>query len=207
MIRSYAAGFIFTTSLPPTVLAGAYKAISILASDEGRVLRGRHQDNVKYLRGQLLKNGFPVRHTPSHIIPIKIGNPLQCGAVCDTLLKEKGHYIQAINYPTVAKGEELLRLAPTPHHTKLHMDTLVNDLKEVWQELNLPFTGLQCEKVTLKNLFVHYLILFIYLAFFQECKYCQKPILFDYLESRSHKDHYKELMCNIPNCPQLLAVA
>jgi 5-aminolevulinate synthase len=185
MIRSYAAGFIFTTSLPPTVLSGAYKAIQILSSDEGRDLRKRHQENVKYLRNKLLRNGFPVEHTPSHIIPIKIGNPVQCGAVCDTLLREKGHYIQAINYPTVARGQEKLRLAPTPHHTKELMDTLVNDLKEVWQNLNLPFTGLQCEK---------------------ECQYCQKPILFEYFESRTRQDCVKDISCNIPNCPQLVGV-
>ncbi|EFA03355.2 5-aminolevulinate synthase, erythroid-specific, mitochondrial isoform X2 [Tribolium castaneum] len=187
MIRSYAAGFIFTTSLPPTVLSGAYKAIQILASDEGRELRRRHQDNVKYLRGNLLNNGFPVEHTPSHIIPIKIGDPVQCGAVCDTLLKEKGHYIQAINYPTVARGQEKLRLAPTPHHTKEMMDTLVGDLKEVWQTLNLPFTGLQCGK---------------------NCPYCQKPLLFDYFESRSRLEQGcgKDLNCTIPNCPQLVGV-
>jgi 5-aminolevulinate synthase len=178
MIRSYAAGFIFTTSLPPTVLSGAYKAIQILSSDEGRDLRKRHQENVKYLRNKLLRNGFPVEHTPSHIIPIKIGNPVQCGAVCDTLLREKGHYIQAINYPTVARGQEKLRLAPTPHHTKELMDTLVNDLKEVWQNLNLPFTGLQCEK---------------------ECQYCQKPILFEYFESRTRQDCVKDISCNIPS--------
>lgn len=147
MIRSYAAGFIFTTSLPPTVLAGAYEAIKILSSDEGRLLRAKHQENVKYLRNNLLSNGFPVEHTPSHIIPIKIGDPQQCAAVCDTLLKERGHYIQAINYPTVRRGLEKLRLAPTPHHTKEMMDSLIADLKEVWQSLNLPFTGLQCEKV------------------------------------------------------------
>lgn len=72
MIRSYAAGFIFTTSLPPTVLAGALKAVQILASDEGRMLRDRHQHNVRYLRNNLLQNGFPVEHTPSHIIPVKV---------------------------------------------------------------------------------------------------------------------------------------
>ncbi|XP_044256444.1 5-aminolevulinate synthase, erythroid-specific, mitochondrial isoform X2 [Tribolium madens] len=188
MIRSYAAGFIFTTSLPPTVLSGAYKAIQILASDEGRELRRRHQENVKYLRSNLLNNGFPVEHTPSHIIPIKIGDPVQCGAVCDTLLKEKGHYIQAINYPTVARGQEKLRLAPTPHHTKELMDTLITDLKEVWQSLNLPFTGLQCGK---------------------NCPYCQKPLLFDYFESRSRPEQgcAQDLNCNIPNCPQLVGVA
>ena len=72
MIRSYAAGFIFTTSLPPTVLAGARKAVQILASDEGRQLRAQHQEIVRYLRSQLKANGLPVEHTPSHIIPIKV---------------------------------------------------------------------------------------------------------------------------------------
>lgn len=164
MIRSYAAGFIFTTSLPPTVLAGACKAVEILASDEGRKLRAKHQSNVKYLRDTLLRNGFPVEHTPSHIIPIKIGNPVQCGAVCDTLLKEKGHYIQAINYPTVARGEEKLRLAPTPHHTKELIDKLVQDLTDVWKELKLPFTGLQCGKV---NNFVTITFRFLSFLFFR----------------------------------------
>ncbi|CAH1153709.1 unnamed protein product [Phaedon cochleariae] len=189
MIRSYAAGFIFTTSLPPTVLAGAYKAIDVLGSEEGRQLREKHQMNVKYLRNSLLSNGFPVEHTPSHIIPIKIGSPVHCGAVCDTLLKEKGHYIQAINYPTVAKGQEKLRLAPTPHHTRELMDKLVNDLKEVWNELKLPFTGQQCG---------------------QECQFCQKPILFDYYESRENRAFAevfaKDIQCSIPNCPQLVAM-
>lgn len=72
VLRSYAAGFIFTTSLPPTVLAGALKAVQILRSDEGRALRRKHQENVKYLRQQLLDKGLPVEHTRSHIIPIKV---------------------------------------------------------------------------------------------------------------------------------------
>ncbi|CAG9764522.1 unnamed protein product [Ceutorhynchus assimilis] len=178
MIRSYGAGFIFTTSLPPTVLAGARKAIEILASDEGRMLREKHQDNVQYLRGKLLINGFPVEHTPSHIIPIKLGDPLKCSAVSDALIKHKGHYIQAINYPTVARGQEKLRLAPTPHHTKEMMDLLMTDLKDVWDEFELPFTGRQCSK---------------------KCQFCQKPILFDYYRSRDR--------CKIPNCPQMFAAA
>ncbi|XP_066152756.1 5-aminolevulinate synthase, erythroid-specific, mitochondrial isoform X1 [Euwallacea fornicatus] len=178
VIRSYGAGFIFTTSLPPTVLAGAKKAIEVLASDEGRMLREKHQWNVKYLREILLRTGFPVEHTPSHIIPIKIGDPVRCAAVSDALLSEKGHYIQAINYPTVARGQEKLRLAPTPHHTKEMMDLLVKDLKEVWERLELPFTGMQCEN---------------------ECQFCQKPILFDFYESRDR--------CKIPNCPRIVAAA
>ncbi|XP_030768011.1 5-aminolevulinate synthase, erythroid-specific, mitochondrial-like isoform X2 [Sitophilus oryzae] len=177
-VRSYGAGFIFTTSLPPTVLAGAKKAVEILASDEGRMLRKTHQENVKYLREKLLEYGFPIEHTPSHIIPIKIGDPKKCSAVSDTLLSEKGHYIQAINYPTVSRGQERLRFAPTPHHTKEMMDLLVSDLKVVWEKLELPFTGLQCRK---------------------ECQFCQKPILFDYYESREK--------CTIPNCPNIASAA
>lgn len=148
MIRSYAAGFIFTTSLPPTVLAGAKKAVEILASDEGRLLRSKHQANVKYLRNLLLKNGFPVEHTPSHIIPIKIGNPELCTKVCDALITEKGHYIQAINYPTVARGQEKMRLAPTPGHTREMMNKLVDDLRSIWNKLGMPLNGKQCGEVS-----------------------------------------------------------
>ncbi|XP_022915181.1 5-aminolevulinate synthase [Onthophagus taurus] len=184
MIRSYAAGFIFTTSLPPTVLAGAYKAIEVLASEEGVALRGAHQRNVKYLREQLIGNGFPIEHTPSHIIPVKVGDPLQCTTLSDKLLREKGHYVQAINYPTVARGQEKLRLAPTPHHTPQLMNLLVNDLKEIWNGLNMPLKGLQCNK---------------------ECEFCQKPILFDYFEARTRGNCRSEVQCDIPNCPQMVA--
>lgn len=142
------------------------------------MLRKTHQENVKYLREKLLEYGFPIEHTPSHIIPIKIGDPKKCSAVSDTLLSEKGHYIQAINYPTVSRGQERLRFAPTPHHTKEMMDLLVSDLKVVWEKLELPFTGLQCRK---------------------ECQFCQKPILFDYYESREK--------CTIPNCPNIASAA
>lgn len=182
MIRSYAAGFIFTTSLPPTVLAGALKAVQILASDEGRMLRERHQHNVRYLRNNLLQNGFPVEHTPSHIIPVKIGNPQQCTMISDMLLREKGHYVQAINYPTVRRGEEKLRFAPTPHHNEAMMNQLINDMKDVWKELNLSFKGLQCPK---------------------ECQFCQKPILFQHFESRT-RNCKTEVFCEEPNCPQMV---
>lgn len=131
MIRSYAAGFIFTTSLPPTVLAGARKSIQILKSTEGRLLRDRHQENVRYLRNKLLSAGLPIEHTPSHIIPVRIGNPEQCTMISDVLLRDYGHYVQAINYPTVPKGEEKLRLAPTPFHTSAMIDILVRDMVAV----------------------------------------------------------------------------
>ena len=147
MIRSYAAGFIFTTSLPPTVLCGARKAVEILASEEGRELRERHQSNVRYLRNKLKAEGFPVEHTPSHIIPVKIGNPQHCSAISDMLMQDYGHYIQAINYPTVARGDEKLRLAPTPYHVPEMADVLVADMKAVWKKLGLPLKGMQCPEV------------------------------------------------------------
>lgn len=133
--------------MPPTVLAGALKAVEILASDEGRNLRALHQDNVRYLRNLLKREGFPVEHTPSHIIPIKIGDPLKCGQVSDLMIQEHGHYVQAINYPTVPRGQEKLRMAPTPHHTRPMMDILVADMKKVWKKLDLPLNGLQCAEV------------------------------------------------------------
>jgi 5-aminolevulinate synthase len=148
IVRSYAAGFIFTTSLPPTVLNGAMKAVQVLASDEGRALRERHQYNVRYLRNKLKAEGFPVEHTPSHIIPVKLGNPQHCTQISDMLIQEFGHYVQAINYPTVARGEEKLRLAPTPYHTEEMVDQLVNDMKIVWNRLGLPLKGMQCPKVS-----------------------------------------------------------
>lgn len=138
MIRSYAAGFIFTTSLPPTVLYGAHSAIDILSSDEGRLLRKKHQDNVSYMKNKLTSVGLPLEQSPSHIIPIKIGDPQICSQIADTLLRERGHYVQAINYPTVAKGEEKLRLAPTPKHTHHMMDQFVQDTLEVFHHLNVP---------------------------------------------------------------------
>ncbi|XP_076177836.1 5-aminolevulinate synthase isoform X2 [Ptiloglossa arizonensis] len=140
IIRSYAAGFIFTTSLPPTVLYGALTAVEILASDEGRMLRASHQKNVAYMKSILIAAGLLVEPSPSHIIPIKIGDPLLCSQLADSLIQEKGHYVQAINYPTVPKGKERLRLAPTPKHTKSMMDQFVKDILDVLDHLNIPKT-------------------------------------------------------------------
>ncbi|XP_057323457.1 5-aminolevulinate synthase, non-specific, mitochondrial isoform X1 [Microplitis mediator] len=145
MIRSYAAGFIFTTSLPPTVLYGAMAAVDVLASEEGRALRGMHQQNCSYLKSMLTSAGLPLEPSPSHIIPVKVGDPLVCSQIADTLIKEKGHYIQAINYPTVAKGEEKLRIAPTPHHTAEMIDKFVQDLQDVFHQVNVPKVPLACE--------------------------------------------------------------
>ncbi|XP_054265249.1 5-aminolevulinate synthase, non-specific, mitochondrial-like [Macrosteles quadrilineatus] len=137
MVRSYAAGFIFTTSLPPTVVAGAMAAISVIRGPEGRSLRLRHQDNVAFMKTRLIECGFPIDHTSSHIIPIKVGDPARCTALSD-LLMQRGHYVQAINYPTVRLGEERLRLVPTPHHSQQMMESFVQDLVEIWNDLKLP---------------------------------------------------------------------
>ncbi|XP_064536254.1 5-aminolevulinate synthase, erythroid-specific, mitochondrial isoform X1 [Drosophila montana] len=175
MVRSYAAGFIFTTSLPPTVICGSLEAINILASEEGRQLRSLHQRNVSYLKNLLLREGFPVEDTPSHIIPIKIGDPLICTQISNMLMENFGHYIQSINYPTVARGQEKLRLAPTPFHTFEMMNALVTDLKKVWDKLklstNVPLTP-------------------------NGCMFCSS-------ESCWHQDNCPDLECGIPNCPRL----
>jgi len=176
MVRSYAAGFIFTTSLPPTVLAGARAAISILASEEGRMLREKHQSNVKYLKSKLKDNGFPVEATKSHIIPIRIGDPFICTLISDKLLKQKGHYIQAINYPTVPRGEEKLRIAPTPHHTPEMMDGFVKDLLDIWHELGLHHA--------------------------KPCEFCQKPLAADVTGTCREISNFA---CREPNCPQIAA--
>lgn len=146
MIRSYAAGFIFTTSLPPTVLYGALTSINILASDEGRSLRANHQKNVAYMKSILTAAGLPLEPSPSHIIPMKIGDPLLCSQIADHLLRDKGHYVQAINYPTVPKGKEKLRLAPTPKHTQAMMDKFVQDTLEVFHHLDIPKVEVKQEK-------------------------------------------------------------
>ena len=154
MIRSYAAGFIFTTSLPPTVLYGALTAVEILASDEGRSLRANHQKNVTYMKSILTAAGLPLEPSPSHIIPIKIGDPLLCSQLADCLIKEKGHYVQAINYPTVPKGEEKLRLAPTPRHTESMMDQFVKDTLDVFHRLNIPQADRKSREVP-REILVH----------------------------------------------------
>ncbi|KAK6176836.1 hypothetical protein SNE40_015062 [Patella caerulea] len=155
MIRSYGAGFIFTTSLPPTVLSGCLASIKVLASEEGRELRAKHQENVTYLRERLVACGIPAMHSPSHIIPIHVGDAELSTRLSNELIKEFGIYVQAINYPTVARGEERLRLAPTPHHSKEMMNYFVESIVKVWKtydmELFQPICPKKCENCR-KNL-------------------------------------------------------
>ncbi|KAM9752152.1 5-aminolevulinate synthase, erythroid-specific, mitochondrial-like isoform 1-T2 [Menidia menidia] len=140
-VRSYAAGFIFTTALPPFVLAGALESVRVLKSPEGQGLRRAHQRNVKLMRQLLMDKGLPVVNCPSHIIPIWVGKAELNTKVCDSLLERHNIYVQAINYPTVPRGEELLRLAPSPHHHPDMMEYFVEKLVEVWKEAGLPLNS------------------------------------------------------------------
>ncbi|UJR35850.1 hypothetical protein I4U23_028594 [Adineta vaga] len=141
-IRSYGSGFIFTTSMPPTVLASAIAAIEISISDEGRSLRRKQQENVRELRSKLIDAGLPVMMSPSHIIPIHVGNAALATLLCNHLLDRYSIYIQSINYPTVERGTERLRIAATPYHTSEMIDQLVEALKQVWKDVGLNLKSL-----------------------------------------------------------------
>lgn len=138
VVRSYASGFIFTTSLPPTVACGAIESVRILKGDEGRYLRKLQQGNVFHMKRALTAAGLPHYNSKSHIIPIPVGEAAKCTQVSADLL-EMGHYIQSINYPTVAKGTERLRVSVTPFHTEQMIDSLVENLVSVWNKNNLNF--------------------------------------------------------------------
>nr|VZI40976.1 unnamed protein product [Spirometra erinaceieuropaei] len=138
MLRSYASGFIFTTSLPPPVLAAARASIAILRSSEGQELRAEHRRRVAMVRNRLFEAGLPVVDVPSHIIPVRVGNAALCTRVSEDLLWKHGIYIQSINYPTVPKGSERLRIAPSPFHTDELTDKLIDALVSVWRENGLP---------------------------------------------------------------------
>lgn len=138
VVRSYASGFIFTTSLPPTVACGATESVRILKSEEGRYMRQLQQNNVFLMKRALTAAGLPHYHSKSHIIPIPVGNAFKCTQVSQDLLN-MGHYIQSINYPTVARGTERLRVSVTPFHDERMIDSLIERLVTVWQRNNLDF--------------------------------------------------------------------
>ena len=137
MIRSYGSGFIFTTSLPPSVVAGSLAALEIIKSDEGRQLREIHQLYANIVKTELKKAGLPVMDGPSHIVPVLVGNNQQAGEICNRLMNEYNIYIQSINYPTVARGTERLRIVPNPHHTPEMINKLVHSLIDVWLKVGL----------------------------------------------------------------------
>jgi 5-aminolevulinate synthase len=135
-VRSYAPGFIFTTALPPSVAAAATAAIRHLKTSQWE--RDRHQDRAARTRAVLTSSGLPVMEGQTHIVPVYVGNPEQCKAASDLLLSAHGIYIQPINYPTVPKGTERLRITPSPYHDDGLIDTLAEALVDVWQRLGLP---------------------------------------------------------------------
>mgnify|MGYP001395000912 CR=1 FL=1 len=134
-IRSYAAGFIFTTSLAPAVAAGALASVRHLKSSQ--IERARHQERARTLKKRLKAAGLPVMDNPSHIAPVFVGDPVRCKSVSDSLLDRCGVYVQPINYPTVPRGTERLRLTPTPLHTDADIDHLVSSLSDLWVECPL----------------------------------------------------------------------
>ncbi|WP_288583458.1 5-aminolevulinate synthase [uncultured Methylobacterium sp.] len=134
-VRSFASGFIFTTSLPPSIAAGAAASIRHLkASGAERV---RHQDRVAAVRRRLSAIGIPLLDNPSHIVPVMVGDPVLCKQISDTLLDEFGIYVQPINYPTVARGTERLRITPSPLHSDADIDHLALALGTIWGRIGL----------------------------------------------------------------------
>jgi 5-aminolevulinate synthase len=135
-VRSYAPGFIFTTALPPAICAAAAAAIRHLKTSSFE--RERHQERAARVKAVLNAAGLPVMPSPTHIVPVLVGDPERCKQATDLLLAEHGIYIQPINYPTVPKGSERLRITPTPYHEDALIDALAEALVEVWQQLDLP---------------------------------------------------------------------
>ena len=134
-VRSYAPGFIFTTALPPAVAAGALASVRHLkASDAERRLHG---ERVAALKQALTDSGLPVMPSESHIVPVLVGDPVMCKRATDLLLERYQIYVQPINYPTVARGTERLRLTPTPLHSDADIAALVSALQAVWKELSI----------------------------------------------------------------------
>ncbi|KAJ56693.1 5-aminolevulinate synthase [Actibacterium mucosum KCTC 23349] len=134
-VRSFASGFIFTTALPPSVAAGA--AASIRHLKHSNTERQDHKARVADVRARLDAIGLPHIDNPSHIIPVMVGDPVKCKFISDTLLREHGIYIQPINYPTVPKGTERLRITPSPVHSAQDVEHLVAALEHLWTQCEL----------------------------------------------------------------------
>jgi len=135
-VRSYAPGFIFTTALPPSICAAAAAAIRHLKTSSWE--RERHQDRAARVKAVLTAAGLPVMSSDTHIVPLFVGDPEKCKTASDMLLADHGIYIQPINYPTVPRGKERLRITPSPYHDDALIDRLAEALSDVWERLQLP---------------------------------------------------------------------
>jgi 5-aminolevulinate synthase len=138
-IRSYADGFIFTTSVPPAVAAGAVASIRWLKAHNE--VRDAHQERAAALKARMEAAGLPVMPSVSHIVPVLVGDPVHCKLISDILLEEHGVYVQPINYPTVPRGTERLRFTPSPAHSDEMMDHLVRALEKLWVRCNIQRVG------------------------------------------------------------------
>ncbi|HCB76033.1 MAG TPA: 5-aminolevulinate synthase [Sphingomonas bacterium] len=134
-VRSFASGFIFSTALPPAIAAGA--AASIRHLKDSQIERTRHQNRVAMVRERLDAMGIPHLHNDSHIIPVMVGDAHHAKMISDWLMENHGIYVQPINYPTVPKGTERLRITPSPVHTDGDIDRLVEALSEIWSQCAL----------------------------------------------------------------------
>ncbi|WP_238366097.1 5-aminolevulinate synthase [Mesobacterium pallidum] len=134
-VRSYAPGFIFTTSLPPAVAAGAAASVAHLKTDQG--LRDLHQERAKVLKTRLKAMGLPIIDHGSHIVPVIVGDPVHTKMLSDMLLDRYGIYVQPINFPTVPRGTERLRFTPSPVHGPDELDALVHAMDALWSHCAL----------------------------------------------------------------------
>ena len=134
-IRCHATGFIFTTALPPAVAAGALTSVRLLRDDEAT--RVRHRERAETLKSMLGDAGLPVMPSVSHIVPVMVGDPVRCKHVTDELMANHGIYVQPINYPTVPRGAERIRLTPSPLHSDDDMRRLVAALSEIWARMQV----------------------------------------------------------------------
>ncbi len=138
-IRSFAASFIFTTALPPAIAAGALASVRHLKTST--IERSRHQERAATLKRRLREANLPVMPSDSHIVPILVGDPVRCKQATDILMRDYNIYVQPINYPTVPRGTERLRITPGPYHSDQMMDRLVGALDRIWRGLDLPLAA------------------------------------------------------------------
>ncbi|MAJ24478.1 MAG: 5-aminolevulinate synthase [Rickettsiales bacterium] len=134
-VRSFASGFIFTTSIPPTIAAGAIESVKYLK--ESNVERVKQREAVSELKRKLMETNIPIINNNSHIVPIVVGDPELCKKASDILLNEFKIYVQPINYPTVPRGTERLRVTPTPLHSSAMINYFIDSIQEVWSNLKL----------------------------------------------------------------------